>query len=82
MVILSGYYGYYFDPTYWLVIIGAVICLLASANVNSTMSKYHRQRNSTGITGADCARRILDNEGLYHVQIECIGMEQGDHYDP
>lgn len=81
-MILTGYYGFYFDPTYWLVIIGMVLCLLASANVNSTMSKFHRFRNSTGITGAECARRILDNEGLYHVQIECIGADSGDHYDP
>lgn len=82
MILLTGYYGYYFEPTYLLVIIGAVICLLASANVDATMRKYHKRMNSTGITGADCARRILDNEGLYHVQIECIGTGQGDHYDP
>lgn len=81
-MILTGYYGFYFDPTYWLVIIGMVLCLLASANVSATMSKFHRFRNSTGITGAECARRILDNEGLYHVQIECIGADNGDHYDP
>lgn len=80
--ILTGYYGFYFDPTYWLVIIGSVICLLASANVEGVMSKFHRQKNSTGITGEECARRILNNEGLYHVQIECAPTGQGDHYDP
>jgi len=75
-----GYYGYYFDFTYLLVIIGAVICLLASAGVNSTMNKYHKERILTGITGVDCARRILDNEGLYYVQV-CI-TDRGDHYNP
>ncbi len=75
-----GYYGYYFDFTYILVIIGAVICLMASAGVNSTMRKYHRERIVTGITGVDCARRILDNEGLYYVQV-CI-TDSGDHYNP
>ncbi len=80
--ILTGYYGFYFDPTYWLVIIGSVICLLASANVEGVMSKFHRQKNSTGITGEECARRILNNQGLYHVQIECAPTGQGDHYDP
>lgn len=79
---LTGYYGFYFDPTYWLVIIGSVICLLASANVEATMSKFRRQNNSTGVTGEECARRILNNEGLYHVQIECLPTGQGDHYDP
>lgn len=77
-----GYYGMYFDPTYLLVIIGALLCLLASAVVNSTMNKYSRVRNMSGITGADAARRILNNEGLYDVQIECINGKQGDHYDP
>lgn len=77
---MPGYY--YFDPTYVLVIIGAVICLLASANVNSVMKKYSKVGNSTGISGAEAARRILNNEGLYHVQVECLNADSGDHYDP
>lgn len=77
---LMGYYGFYFDPTYWLVLIGALLCLLASALVNGTMRKYHSMHIMTGISGVDCARRILDNEGLYYVQVECIN--SGDHYDP
>lgn len=73
---------FYWDSTYILVIIGMVLCLGASALVNSTMSKYSRICNSRGITGAEAARRILSNEGLYNVQIECLPSEQGDHYDP
>ena len=82
--LLFGYYGYgfYFDPTYFLVLIGAVICMLASAHVNSTMKTYHQKRNMAGITGEECARRILNNEGLYNVQIECLSSDSGDHYDP
>lgn len=74
--------GFYFDPTYLLVIVGALICMAASARVNSAMNKYKNVANRTGITGADCARRILNNEGLYNVQIECLNNHQGDHYDP
>lgn len=82
-LLMSYYgYGYYFDPTYLLVLIGAIICTAASAHVNSTMSKYHRERNTAGITGAECAQRILNNEGLYNVQIECLSSSKGDHYDP
>ena len=81
-----GYYGYgygmYFDPTYVLVIIGMILCLGASALVNSTMRKYSRVRNMSGLTGAEAARRILNNEGLYNVQIECLQKDSGDHYDP
>lgn len=73
---------YYFDYTYILVIIGMVICLGASIRVNSVMKKYSKTGNSTGITGAEAARHILDSEGLYNVQIECLQSESGDHYDP
>ena len=75
-----GGYGIMWDPTYYLVVIGALLCLGASALVNSTMKKYHKVRNESGITGAEAARRILNQEGLYHVQIDCT--ESGDHYDP
>lgn len=78
-----GYgYGLMWDPTYFLVLIGMLLCLGASAMVNSTMSKYSRVHNRNGITGAEAARRILNQEGLYEVQIECLKNSSGDHYDP
>lgn len=77
-----GYYGYYWDPTYILVLIGALLCMGASILVNSTMNKYKRVRNSTGLTGAEAAQRILHYEGIYDVQVECLQDEKGDHYDP
>lgn len=72
----------YWDFTYILVIIGMLLCMAASAMVSITMSKYHKVRNTCGITGAEAARRILNNEGLYNVQIECLQGSRGDHYDP
>lgn len=80
----TGYYGLgmYWDPTYVLVILGTLLCLAASAHVNSTMSKYSKVRNMTGLTGAEAARRILYYEGLHDVKIECIESNKGDHYDP
>lgn len=73
---------YYYDFTYILVVIGMLLSLGASFLVNRQMSKYSKERNSTGMTGAEAARRILNNEGLYNVQIECLASNQGDHYDP
>ena len=73
---------FYWDPTYILVLIGMLICMGASAMVNSAMNKYSKVRNAGGITGADAARRILNSEGLYNVQIECLKSDRGDHYDP
>ena len=70
----GGYYGYgyYFDPTYFLVLIGLVLCLGASALVNSTMRKYSKVRNMRGITGAEAARNLLNREGLYNVDCHII----------
>ena len=73
---------WYWDPTYILVIIGMLLCMGASALVNSTMNRYSTVRNAGGMTGAEAARRILSNEGLYNVQIECLKDTRGDHYDP
>lgn len=73
---------FYWDPTYILVLIGLAISLAASGMVNSAMRKYRQVPNTTGITGAECARRILDNEGLYYVQVEDLGSREGDHFDP
>lgn len=77
-----GYYGFYFDPTYILVLIGTLICIWASAKVNSAMSKYHRVRTMSGITGAEAATRILQYQGIHDVKVECIASGKGDHYDP
>ena len=75
-------FGYYFDPTYILVIIGAVICLIASARVKLTFRKYNRVRSMSGMTGAQAAERILNSAGIYDVRIEHVSGELTDHYDP
>ena len=78
-----GYgYGYYFDPTYILVLIGAILSLAASAKVNSTYSKYSRVRSMTGMTGAQAAERILRQAGINDVRIEHVRGNLTDHYDP
>jgi len=72
----------YFDWTYVLVIIGAVICLIASMNVKSTFSRYAKVTAESGMTANDVARRILDLSGASYVKIERISGELTDHYDP
>ena len=46
---------YYFDPTYSLVLIGLILCVLASARVRSTYAKYARVRSRSGMTGKEAA---------------------------
>lgn len=77
-----GYYGYYIDPTYILVLIGALLCMAASFKVNSTYKKYARVRSASGMTGAEAAARILNCSGIHDVRIEQVRGELTDHYDP
>ena len=76
-----GYYGWW-DPTYYLVIIGALISMLASARVKGTFGKYARCRSMGGLTGAQAAERILHTAGIYDVTIRHIPGSLTDHYDP
>lgn len=76
------YYPFYFDPTYFLVLIGVVLSLLASGKVKGTFAKYSKMRNSRGITGAEAAERILHGAGIYDVRIEHVSGNLSDHYDP
>jgi hypothetical protein len=71
-----------YDATYLLVIIGAVICLIASARVKTTFAKYSRYRSASGMTGAMAAERILNAAGIYDVTIQHVSGSLTDHYDP
>lgn len=73
---------FYFDPTYFLVLIGAVICMIASSNVKSTYNRYSQYRSASGMTGAQAAERILRAAGIYDVRVGHVGGQLTDHYDP
>lgn len=73
---------FYYDPTYFLVLIGVVLSLLASAKVKGTFNKYSRVRNSRGLTGAQAAEQVLHGAGIYDVRIEHVSGNLSDHYDP
>lgn len=77
-----GYYGYYFDPTYILIIIAAIISLIAQWRVNSAFSKYSRVASMSGMTGAQAARMILQSNGINDVSVQRISGKLTDHYNP
>lgn len=76
------YYPMYFDSTYLLVLIGVVICLVASSRMKSTFHRYSGVRNHSGITGREAAEQILHRAGIYDVRVEHVSGELTDHYDP
>ena len=75
-----GYY--YWDPTYILVVIGAVICMIAAARVKGTFNKYSQLRSMSGMNGAQVAQRVLQAAGIYDVQVRHVSGSLTDHYDP
>ena len=63
---------YYWDPTYILVLIGALLSVGASALVNRTFNRYSSVYARSGLTGAQAAQKLLHSQGIYDVQIQHI----------
>ena len=63
---------YFYDATYILVLIGALISMFASWNVQNTFRAYSRVWNSRNIPSQDIAQMILHDAGIYDVRIERI----------
>lgn len=72
----------WYDPTYLIMIPAIIFALIADSMVKTNFSKYSKETSVKGITGADAARAILNDNGLYNVGIEAISGELTDHYDP
>lgn len=73
-----GGYGLYLLFSLPALLLG----LWAQAKVKGAFNKYSKVGTTTGLTGAEVARRMLDSNGLRSVQIEEVGGNLSDHYDP
>lgn len=83
IIMYSGYYGgYYYDWTYLMVLVAALLSIATSVMVKSTFNKYAKVRCMSGITGAEAAKRILNCAGANDVRIERVSGSLSDHYDP
>lgn len=59
-----------------------IIPIWAQSKVKSTYKKYSKKATSSQMLGAEVARKILDDNGLYHVRVEETRGVLSDHYDP
>lgn len=75
-------YGYYFDSTYLLILLGLVITLIAQAKMRSAYARFSSVASSKGMTGAEVARKILLVNGIYDVTVQPVSGTLTDHYDP
>ena len=73
---------FYWDSTYILVLIGALISAWAALNVKSSFRRYSDVYSSRGITANEAAERILSLAGIRDVRIERISGSLTDHYSP
>lgn len=66
----------------FLVLPAFIFALYAQFKVKSTFNYYSQQANVRGLTGAEAARMLLDDNGLSDVPVEPVEGELSDHYDP
>jgi Zn-dependent membrane protease YugP len=70
------------DWTILLFIPGLILGMYAQFKLMGTYGRYTRVPTSRGLTGAQAARAILDQAGLYNMPVEEVGGHLTDHYDP
>lgn len=67
---------------YILLIIAMIISMFASMKVRTNYEKFSKVAASSGLTGAEAAKIILDKNGIYDVSVQPINGTLTDHYDP
>ena len=76
-------YWLFMDFRFLYILLPAILLgLYAQFKVKSTYSKYSKVNNSRGWTAAQVARKILDDNGLYDVQIAHISGSLTDNFNP
>lgn len=75
-------YGLYFDRTYFLVLIGLVISMMAQANINAKFNKYKKIRSKSGITGSKAAQMVLDYNNYNDISIKRVRGSLSDYFNP
>ena len=74
---------FYYDSIYWIILIPVLILsVYAQIKVSSSFSRYSRERNRRGVTGAQAAYAVLRAHGVHDVDIQPCRGQLTDHYDP
>lgn len=73
----------FFNPLYFILVGPAIIfAMWAQYKVKTAYNRYSQVAASSGLTGSQLARNLLDKNDLQEVSIEQISGELNDHYDP
>ena len=65
-----------------LIIVIGIVGLLVQWKLKSVFAKYSKVLAPGGLTGAQIAQKMLNDNGIYDVSVTCIKGQLTDHYDP
>ena len=68
---------FYYDSTMLILIPAVIISFIAQMQISRTYSKYKSVGTRNGYTGQQVARMMLDEAGLFDIQIQIINQELG-----
>ena len=69
--------------TQWIIFIGiAILSWLVQLNLQRKFKKYSRIPSAGGLTGAEVAQRMLQQNGIYDVKVLHTPGQLTDHYNP
>lgn len=74
-------FPFFWDPTYFLVIIGLLISLAASGYVNRTFRKFDEVQSQRNVSGTEAAEFILQQSGIHDVAVQKISGNLTDNYN-
>ena len=68
---------------YWfLIIVITLVGLLVQWRLKSVFAKYSKVVSPGGLTGAQIAQKMLNDNGIYDVSVTCVKGQLTDHYNP
>jgi len=81
---MFGFIGFgYMDPIWLLFMLpGLLLGLYAQFKLSGTYNHYLQVPVSSGLSGAEAARHVLDSAGLSAMPVEMVAGHLTDHYDP
>lgn len=65
-----------------LILLCAIFSGWASFRVHTAYNQYSSVRPASGMTGGETARRLLEREGVYDVNVTRTSGKLTDHFDP
>ncbi|NLZ93779.1 MAG: zinc metallopeptidase [Firmicutes bacterium] len=72
----------FYDTTWFIILPALFFTMWAQSRVQSTYHRYARVYARSGMTGAQVARRLLDEAGLYDIPVQQVHGHLADHFDP